>query len=572
MQRLGQYLLGDSSQPENTYGRFAEQILLAEGLMGFTRVDLAEGPLPDLQPGDLLLVTRCLLRRAQAEAILEAVTRGVGAVFLQPQQLIAERLGFAPACRVVYPGYVSACKGTPACELPLQTHLPIPCYDRPEGGTAWQTIAQACDAEWQQAGHPAVVKGRLGHGAVVLFFYDLAEAVARIRFGKPDLGGYVTNGHWAWPHALDLFMNHTDERVAHLPQADLHAQLLASALTDVAPHPLARLWYYEEAAHRTAGVFESDGDTSTPEQFRTLAAALERRNAAATFYLMKETRLSEEDVRALRARGHAFGPHVDPCGRDEELYFAVPDALGEETALFRERFGAVAPRVSPTLQCHYAPWPGYMSMLPAHVENGYRLLFAYMPSPLGLWGKYMCGSGRPMKFFDRDGALHDCWQQPILVYDDLSLTEFLRDRAEEACSIIDAAVTAALDRNHTTTPILSHPVSFCTYSSPVIEHCFDRLHDAGMPIYSGDQWLRFLDRRAAVCIAQQRNEQGELVCEISCLQGRIPVMVPAAAAPQVTVNGKAARGGIESRFGAQWRFIQLDSEEHGHDPRIVVGG
>jgi len=571
MRAFNQYLLVDSTQPENAYGRFAEQILLAEGFMGFTQVDLAEAPLPEWQPRDLLLVTRCLLRRAQLETILQAAARGLCAVFLQPQQLLVELLGFTPASRVVHPGYVGAPDTASHGGLPLQTHLPIPCYHPPRGDGDWQAIAGAFDADGQDAGYPAVTAGRVGQGAVALFFYDLAEAVARIRFGNPDLGGYVTNGHWPWPHAFDLFAGHLDERVAHLPQADLHAQLLASVLTDVAPYPLARLWYYEDAEYRTVGIFESDGDNSTPEQFRALAAALEERNAAGTFYLMKDTRLTENDVRSLRARGHAFAPHVAPCESEEELYFAMPAAVREDTDLFRRRFGAA----SPTLQCHYAPWPGYMNVLTAYLENGYRLSFAYMPSPL-LWAKWLCGSGRPLKFFDRHGILHDCWQQPLLAYDDLSVVPFLRDDADQARAAVDAAIDAAIDHHHTAVPILSHPVSFCTYSSPVIEHCLDRLREAGAPIYSGDQWLQLVDRRAAVRVTQGHDDAGGLVCEVSCLQGRISVMVPAqrlqSSPSRLTVNGEAGHGCLRSRFGKQWRCVQLDSEKHGGEVHIAIAG
>jgi hypothetical protein len=571
MQRLSQYLVVNSSQPENRYGPFAEQILLSEGLMGFTRVDLAEERLPELQPGDLVLVTRCFLRRTQLDTLLAAVNGGVSAVFLQPQQLLAELLGFAPACRVTYPGYVRVRMGQSPAELPLQTHLPIPCYDMPETVDTWDQVAGAFDAKWHDTGYAAVLRGRHGQGALALFFYDVAEAVARIRFGNPDLGGYIATGRWAWPHAFDLFSDHVDQRVAHLPQADLHAQLLAWVLTDAASYPLPRLWYYEEAAYRTAGILESDGDMSEPEQFHALAAAVEQRNGTGTFYLMKDTKLSESDIESMRARGHTFAPHVHPRGRTEETYFAMPDGLKEETDLFTKKHGAV----SPSLQCHLAPWPGYMSMVPAHVANGYRLLFAYLPSPFGLWGKHMCGSGRPMKFYDRDGTLHDCWQQPVVTMDDTTLVELLRDRVEEAQGLFDTALDAAVETNHTALAILSHPVSFCTYSGPVVEYCFDRLHDAGARIYNADEWLKFADNRSAIRVELAKNEEGDLVCDVSGLECRVPLMVPMehslSGDAWVTVNERPATGRVESRFGEQWCFIQLDPEEHGPDARIVIG-
>ena len=570
MARMNACILVNSNQPENRYGRFAREILVSEGLTGFSLVDLADTPLPEFEETALILVTRTVLRRAQADSLLEAVRRGAGAVFLQPQQRVVEQLGLAVASSVIYPGTVRIRDGHGGTGLPLQTHLPIPCCVLPSDRTDWLAVADALDSEWHESGHPAVAAAPCGRGRVALVFYDLAEAVARIRFGNPDLSGYTTSRTWPWPHALDLFEGHLDPRVAHLPQADLHSQLLARMLTDAAPLPLARLWYYADAAHRTAGIFESDGDYSEPGQFRALASALEKRGGTATFYLMKATMLSETDVAELRARGHTFGPHVDPLAHDEELAFALPDALKEETGGFAARFGAV----SPTLQCHCAPWPGYMSPIPAHIENGYRLLFAYLPGSSAVWGGYLCGSGRPMKFCGLDGAVHDCWQQPLVLFDDETLIPYLRDRADEARRRFDAALDAVLTHSHTGVPILSHPVSFCTYSRPVMEHAFDRLRAAGAPLYNADAWLQFIDWRANTRLAQEQDDNGGFVCTVSGLQGRIPIMFPvktlARRAAVVTVNGREASHNILRRLGGDYLFVQLDAKEHGPVARVSV--
>ena len=51
-----QVLVTRSTQPENTYGPFAAEILRAEGLMGFRSVDIDTAPLPEIGPGDLVKV------------------------------------------------------------------------------------------------------------------------------------------------------------------------------------------------------------------------------------------------------------------------------------------------------------------------------------------------------------------------------------------------------------------------------------------------------------------------------------------------------------------------------------
>jgi len=368
-------------------------------------------------------------------------------------------------------------------------------------------------------------------------------------------------------HPTILGLNMMASRISSLLMSILSdyingLQLLAKMLTDASPFPLARVWYYAEAAHRTAGVFQSDGDMSTPEQFHTLADVLERRNGTATFYLMADTHLSESNVAALRARGHTFAPHVDPRDREEPLYFAMTDALTEETAAFKERFGTC----SATLQCHCAPWPGYLSMVPAHVANGYRMLFAYLSFPTPLWSKYMCGSGRPLKFCDGNGAVHDCWQQPIITPDDQSLIPKLQGHPTESKEEFDATIGDALERHHSAIGILSHPVSFCTYSRPVMEHAFDRLHEAGAPIYNGDEWLAFTDRRANV-----RVEQEDTRCRVSNLAGEITLMLPLKDQGTVAVNGEAAPYEVERRLEEDYGFVQLDAERHGENVCVEVG-
>ena len=84
MAKLNTCILINSNQPENRYGRFAREILVSEGLTGFSFVDLADGRLPEFEETALILVTRAILRRAQAvsythlrahETVLDLVCR-----------------------------------------------------------------------------------------------------------------------------------------------------------------------------------------------------------------------------------------------------------------------------------------------------------------------------------------------------------------------------------------------------------------------------------------------------------------------------------------------------------------
>jgi hypothetical protein len=564
---MKQYLLVRSRQPENAYGLFTQEILRSEGLMGFEPVDLDTAGWPDVSPGDLLLLTRCLLRKAELDRLHEAARDGARVVVLQPQCTLLERLGCLPAWQVVYPGRVCIHGDGSGAGAAIQTHLPVNCVDLPDG---WQWLATAALPDGEQTQFPAAAKAAFGKGEIALFFYDLSEAIARIRFGNPDLASYVTvTSRWPWPHTADLFEGHLDPAVSHLPQADMHAQLLAEVLTGVSAEPLGRLWYYQEPEHRTVAVFESDGDHSEPEHFFTLAESLERRGGKATFYLMKSTKLDDGKVEELRLRGHTFGPHVNPRGVDEELYFAIPEALENETAAFRDRYG----ECSPTLQCHCAPWKGYLSLIPHHIRNGYRLLFAYVSLPERNWGRYMCGSGRPLKFYDGLDGLQDCWQQPIICMDDTTLVDKLTHRREETFEEFEERLQNALNLHHTAFGILSHPSSFCQYSGPLMERCFDRLVEMGVPIYNADAWCRFLDTRQAVHVKQSSEGPEQTVYVVSGLKGRLPLMIPVqdgAADPQIYVDESAADAIRDQRLSQDYLFVSLEGDSGGTPIHVVV--
>jgi len=545
-----------SGQPENVYGRFALEILRSEGLNGFEVVDLDTEPFPVLAEGDLAVLTRCFLRKAEMELLHQGVTAGARVVCIQPSWGLADRFGLKSRKQVLNPGWVRIGQGFPGAGCPIQTHRPIALYEAQDG--VWARLAEAVDTEWKTGYGPAAVRGSVGQGEVVFFFYDLPAAVAAIRFGNPELASLLTSKHWGWTHAPDLFAGWADDRVVRLPQADFHGQFLAKVLTDISPYPLPRFWYYPRTAQRSAAVFQSDDDMSTWEQFTELSNSLLRHEGKATFYLMRKTLLTDAQVAELRSKGHTFAPHAFGVDGEEDLYFRFPEVLTDHTREFKERFGAC----STSLQCHYAPWMGYMSWVPLHVQLGYRLLFAYFSSPQPYLNTFLCGSGRAMRFYDRDGTLYDCRQQPIITYDDSSIRERVTKEPEGLVGEFENLLMPAVERTHTAFGMLSHPVSFVTYSRPFIERCFDALHREGAPIFNGDEWTTFLDSREAVRITHRAGTDGGISCVVSNLEGPLPLMVPVekGRAARVAIDGVKAAGEVHRRLEQDYLFVQLDGK------------
>lgn len=563
---LARRLLVRPSQPESVQARFLLELLAAEGLTGFEWVDLDAGSVPESGPGDLLVVSRCRLRNEEIDALAAAADHGAALLLLQPSANLAARFGWRDTATAAYPGWIDIRPGLPGHGTPLQTHVPI-VGAAPEEPDAWDILAEAADADWRAVGFPAAAVRRAGP-RVALWFFDPAKAVHRLRFGNPDLADVTTTGHWHWTHALDLFVGHLDPRVAHLPQADFHGQLLAEAATRLAPHPLARLWYYEAPEQRTGVVFQSDDDHSAPEHFDALIGTLERCGGRGTFYLMETTYLADEKVAAWWSAGHTFGPHLnvfrEKGQRPIELWFDYPAETARQTALFEARYG----RRSATQQSHCAPWCGMMDFVPLYQEHGYRLLFAYLSGPRPLINRFLCGSGRPIRFHDLDGTAHDVWQQPLPTYDDASLAERIGTEPEAVFAEFAEVFDDAVARTHTAFAILSHPISFYTYSRPFIERCFEHVQAAGIPIVTADQWLEFHDRRRAAVVRQRAD--GEIV--LRGLRGGVVVMWPCERAPEVAVDGRPAEVVVDQRLGRRWAMVRVEGDQPERDLVVTVRG
>jgi len=490
------------------------------------------------------------------DLLQQGVTSGARVVCFQPSWGLVERFGLKSQKKVLNPGWIRISQEFPGAGIPIQTHRPIALYETEAGN--WQGLAEAVDVEWKTGYGWAAVRGTAGKGEIVFFFYDLPSAVAGIRFGNPDLASLLTSGHWGWTHAPDLFFEYTDPRVLRVPQADFHGQFLAKVLTDISPYPLPRFWYYPRSEHRSAMVFQSDDDMSTWEQFTELSDSLLRHGGKGTFYLMRHTLLTDGQVAELRSKGHTFAPHPFAVDGKEDLYFRFPEVLSDHTREFKERFGAC----SCSLQCHYAPWMGYMSWVPVHVQLGYRLLFAYFSSPQPYLNTFLCGSGRAMRFYDQDGTLYNCRQQPVITYDDASIQNRVANDPNGLVGEFEALLRPAVEQTHTAFGMLSHPVSFVTYSRPFIERCFGLLYREGAPIFNGDEWTAFLDYRESVGIKHLARADGGISCMISNLTGPLPLMVPVGKGKtlSIEVDGMKAKEVIHRRLEQDYLFVQLEGK------------
>jgi hypothetical protein len=160
-------------------------------------------------------------------------------------------------------------------------------------------------------------------------------------------------------------------------------------------------------------------------------------------------------------------------------------------------------------------------------EVGIRMDLNYLsvhPFSLG----YMAGSGRPLRFVDVDGTVIDCFQQPTLWTEEVLIhPRFVfsfKWPVERALAETNKIIVRAAHEFYTPVTFNSHPVSFATYSSPLIEGCWDAALGEGMAIWSADDWLTWTEARAAVRI---ENRTGQYTLYTGQAMTAVSVLFPA---------------------------------------------
>lgn len=200
--------------------------------------------------------------------------------------------------------------------------------------------------------------------------------------------------------------------------------------------------------------------------------------------------------------------------------------------------------------------------------QGYRLLYNYLSHPRWL-SRFMCGAGRPIKFVEDSGTVHDCWQQPMLSYDDSSLSKRISENVDEVIAEFDAMLRPIVDRFHSAVGIASHPISFSNYSKPFLTACWDILVREQVPIYSGDDWCRFIDRRDSAKVTTS-GEDSQLTVSVSNLSGSMTLMLPVPKTATITVDGQPVEGLRERRLEQDYLFIPIEGKADGSSIEVVI--
>lgn len=554
-----------SQQPENKYGPYTAQMLRSDGISSFALVDMDgqnAGPNGTAGAPALIILTRCRLRAKEQDRLLSYVRHGGSLIVFRPSYRLCEALGLTARFTVTKKAYLLPDPDHPATTAfprePIQCHWATEHWGLGSLPGGAEVIAHDYADVRTPTGYPAAIRFALGKGQIALLFYDPPATVARLRFGDPDLASIPTMGFRYDPRPADLFLGHLDLSRGHLPQADLHCNLLSNLAVTMSPTPIPRLWYYPLPQQRSVMPMKSDDDWSTPEQFDALLAALEQRDGHCSFYLVRDTKLTDNEVKRRRAAGHAFGFHPNPRSQaDEDPYFTMEETLCEDAEGFRRRYGFAGR----TTEIHSGFWKGYMDLVPAFERVGLEMVVAYT-SLRAAFGKHMTGSCRPMPFIDETGRIYRVYQQSTVLYDDASVEDILTNGVDSELARAARLLDDAMNVTYSPIGLQSHPVSFATYSSRYIAGCMDLAKERGVPIISMDEWLEFTQRRDGAQIDLCSANDAGLECDLKVgdCGGELTAAIPVPdgqRATSATVSGRRMEPETISIMGLRYALAPV---------------
>jgi hypothetical protein len=490
--------------PHARFSHYLAEILRLEGFTALRQVDIDDLDERTLADADFLVIPRLTLTHRERDLLLDRVAAGARMIAFQPETSLAERCGLTPTYRCVAEcqGYLRIDTDAPhaagLCDEPVQIVVPAPVWDV-AADTEVETLAELRDATDPTRTAPGVLRLVHGRGEVVFIAYDLPHAVARLRQGDPAYADVWSSGVDRYYRPHELFVHQLPPRQQRLPQADVQTALLARLVETLTPQP--RLWYYPEATTRSVLVMTSDDDWSTVEQFEALLDGLRRHDATCTFFIVPGTKVTRERMDDWERAGHSFSVHpalpadhrAGPPPAVPQARF-VPEMIRDNVARHRREYD----RPVRTLRNHIIRWAGYLEPARVFAELGVRMEFNYfsvVPLPVG----HLNGSGRPLRFVDQDGALLDCYQQGTAWSEEVLLhpefTASVHWHSDRAIRETERLIRDAARVFHTPLTVNSHPVSFATYSRPLIEANWATARAEGLPIVSADRWLDWTETR-----------------------------------------------------------------------------
>ena len=532
----------------NPFSYYYAEILRNEGFTEFATADITQLSAALLTNFDLVILPQTSLSAGQVSTLQTWVSGGGNLIAMRPDKQLVEMLGLTDAAGTLSDAYlaVNTASGVAAgiTAGSMQFHDTADLYTL-NGATPVATLWS--DAETPLS-NPAAGMVRYGSGQAAFFSFDLARSVVFTRQGNPAWSGQERDG--VSPiRSDDLYFggatspDYVDVNKVAIPQADEEQRLLANLILNInlRSRPLPRFWYLPHG-FKAAVIMTGDdhGNGGTVGRWNEYIAASAANCSVdnwecvrSTSYVYPNTPITVSQAQEYTSLGFELALHPQTGCND-----FTPDSLEQVLSSQLSGFASSWPETpSPqTSRTHCIVWSDYDTVPTLEREHGIRLDTNYYYWP-GSWIQdrpgFMTGSGMPMRFASRSGALLDIYQAATQMTDESDQTF-----PYTINSLLDNALGPLGYYGVFTANMHNDSID-----SPGADAILASAKTRGVPIVSAKQMLTWLDGRNNSVISAVTWDGSTLGFHLQTAPGAnglnilVPAEVASGAVKQVTLNG-----------------------------------
>ena len=560
------------------FSEYYAEILRAEGLNAFATADASTVTSDVLGLYDVVILAARGLSSAQVSTYTNWVTSGGNLIAMRPDPQLAGLLGLSANTETLSEGY-----------------LKVDTTSRPGNGIVGETIqfhgtadryalngARAVATLYSNAttatSSPAVSLRTVGTqgGQAAAFTFDLARSIVYTRQGNPAWDGDERDG-FSPIRSDDLFFGNKagdqqpdwiDLNKVAIPQADEQQRLLVNLILEMNQDrtPLPRFWYLPRGL-KAAVVMTGDdhGNNGTAPRFDQFLAESPAGCSVddwecirGTSYVYPSTPLSNAQAAAYVNQGFELGVHINTRCQDW-----TPQSLANDYTTELQEFQAKYTSVPKpeTNRTHCIAWSDWSTQADVALANGIRLdtnYYYWPPSWVQNRSGFFSGSGIPMRFTNKSGAMIDVYQAATQLTDESGQTypgtiNTLLDRALGAEGYYGVFTINA----HT-------DVADIPESTTVIASAKAR----GVPVVTAKQMLDWVDGRNASTFQNLAWNSGQLSFSVSpgATARNLDMLVPARSGNRVltsvTRNGTAVTYDTRSVKGTDYALVRASAGDY----------
>jgi hypothetical protein len=487
--------------PGDAFGRYYAEILRAEGLNEFAVAEQGALSAQTLAAYKVVVLAETELSTAQAATLDTWVRGGGNLIAMRPDARLAPTLGLGSDAGDLDDEYLQIAPSWGVTAETMQFHGRADRWTL-AGAT---TVATLYSSATQATSNPAVTLRTLGAGQAAAFTYDLARSVVYTRQGNPAWDGMERDGGVApiVKRSDDLFFGNpgndrsadwVDHGKVAIPQADEQQRLLANLITRMSDTPLPRFWYLPRGEKAAVVMTGDDHDSKNPNgtkgQFEWFEGRDPQGCSVADWECVRATSYAYDytvipGAKQFQDAGFEIALHLS-TGCQDEVLADLRGRWEDQLEGFAQTFPGIDHPV--TNRTHCVIWSDWASEALAAAEQGVRLdtNYYYWPQAFVQDAPGMfTGSGFPMRFAEKTGALIDVYQAATQLNDEAQITYQAH---------IDALLDGALGNAG------YYGVFTANMHTDHAEHLgaqtiVGAAQDNGVPVVSAKQMLTWLDGR-----------------------------------------------------------------------------